>query len=164
MLEVDISRFFDTLDHRHLREILSRRVRDGVILRLIGKWLKAGVLERSELSRPEAGTPQGGVISPLLANIYLHEVVDNWFVREVQPRLQGRAVLVRYEDDLVFLFTQKEDADRVHPHGLQVRSDGGEGHLLPDEEGLRRGAGAGLRALLQARNRAQRSLTIGETR
>jgi len=113
VLEVDIRRFFDTLDHRQLREILSRRVRDGVILRLIGKWLRAGVLERSELSRPEAGTPQGGVISPLLANIYLHEVVDNWFVREAQPRLQGRAVLIRYADDLVFVFAQKEDAERV---------------------------------------------------
>lgn len=113
VLEVDIRRCFDTLNHRHLREILSRRVRDGVILRLIGKWLKAGVLERNELSRPEAGTPQGGVISPLLANIYLHEVVDSWFVREVQQRLQGRAVLIRYADDLVFLFTQKEDAERV---------------------------------------------------
>jgi len=113
VLEVDIKRFFDTLVHEHLREILERRVRDGVILRLIGKWLNAGVLEGAELSRPEAGTPQGGVISPLLANIYLHEVVDDWFVREVQPRLQGRAVLIRYADDLVFIFTRKEDAERV---------------------------------------------------
>jgi group II intron reverse transcriptase/maturase len=113
VLEVDIKRFFDTLDHGHLREILSRRVRDGVILRLIGKWLNAGVLEGAELSRPEAGSPQGGVISPLLANIYLHEVIDNWFVREVRPRLKGRAVLIRYADDLVFLFARKEDAERV---------------------------------------------------
>jgi len=113
VLEVDIKRFFDTLVHEHLREILERRVRDGVILRLIGKWLNAGVLEGAELSRPEAGTPQGAVISPLLANIYLHEVVDDWFVREVQPRLQGRAVLIRYADDLVFIFTRKEDAERV---------------------------------------------------
>jgi len=113
VLEVDIKRFFDTLDHAHLRKILERRVRDGVILRLIGKWLNAGVLEGAELSRPEAGTPQGGVISPLLANIYLHEVVDDWFVREVQPRLNGRAVLIRYADDLVFVFARKEDAERV---------------------------------------------------
>ena len=113
VLEVDISRFFDTLDHEHLRKILERRVRDGVILRLIGKWLNAGVLEGVELSRPEAGTPQGGVISPLLANIYLHEVVDDWFVREVQPRLKGRAALIRYADDLVFVFARKEDAERV---------------------------------------------------
>jgi len=113
VLEVDIKKFFDTLVHEHLREILERRVRDGVILRLIGKWLNAGVLEGAELSRPEAGTPQGGVISPLLANIYLHEVIDDWFVREVQPRLKGRAALIRYADDLVFVFARKEDAERV---------------------------------------------------
>ncbi|HYT86966.1 MAG TPA: group II intron reverse transcriptase/maturase [Burkholderiales bacterium] len=113
VLEVDIKKFFDTLDHEHLREILHRRVRDGVILRLIGKWLNAGVLEGAELSYPEAGTPQGGVISPLLANIYLHEVLDEWFVREVQPRLNGPAFLVRYADDFVFVFTQKDDAERV---------------------------------------------------
>jgi group II intron reverse transcriptase/maturase len=113
VLEVDIRRFFDTLEHEHLREILSRRIRDGVILRLIGKWLKAGVLEGAELSRPEAGTPQGGVISPLLANIYLHEVIDDWFVREVQSRLKGRAVLIRYADDLVFVFARRDDAERV---------------------------------------------------
>ena len=71
VLEVDIRKFFDTLDHRHLRDILDRRVRDGVIRRLIGKWLKAGVMESGSHIRPEAGTPQGGVISPLLANIKL---------------------------------------------------------------------------------------------
>jgi group II intron reverse transcriptase/maturase len=113
VLEVDIRRFFDTLVHARLREILSRRVRDGVILRLIGKWLNAGVLEGTELSRSEAGTPQGGVISPLLANIYLHEVIDEWFVREVQPRLKDRGALIRYADDLVFLFARKDDAERV---------------------------------------------------
>ena len=113
VLEVDIRKFFDTLDHEHLRQILNQRVRDGVILRLIGKWLNAGVLEGDVLSHPEAGTPQGGVISPLLANIYLHEVLDEWFVRDVQPRLTGRAALVRYADDFVFVFAQKEDAERV---------------------------------------------------
>jgi len=113
VLEVDIRKFFDTMDHQHLREILGQRVRDGAILRLIGKWLNAGVLEGLELSHPESGTPQGGVISPLLANIYLHVVLDEWFVHEVRPRLQGRAVLVRYADDLVFVFAQKVDAERV---------------------------------------------------
>ena len=78
-MEIDIRKFFDTLDHGHLSEILCRRVRDGVLLRLIGKWLNAGVLEDGQLSHPEAGTPQGGVISPLLANVYLHEVLDVWF-------------------------------------------------------------------------------------
>lgn len=113
VLEVDIKGFFDTLDHGHLREILGQRVRDGAVLRLIGKWLNAGVMEGLVLSHPESGTPQGGVISPLLANIYLHEVLDEWFVREVRPRLQGRAVLVRYADDFVFVFAQKVDAERV---------------------------------------------------
>lgn len=84
-----------------------------MILRLIGKWLNAGVMEGLVLSHPEAGTPQGGVVSPLLANIYLHEVLDGWFVREVLPRLSGRAGLIRYADDLVFVFAKKEDAERV---------------------------------------------------
>jgi RNA-directed DNA polymerase len=114
VLEVDIKQFFDTVDHAHLRDILGQRVRDGVILRLIGKWLNAGVMEGLVLSHPESGTPQGGVISPVLANIYLHEVVDEWFVRDVRPRLQGRAVLMRYADDMVFVFAQKADAERVH--------------------------------------------------
>lgn len=113
VLEVDIRKFFDTLNHERLREILSRRVRDGVILRLIGKWLNAGVMEGLVLSHPEAGTPQGGVISPLLANVYLHEVLDEWFVRDVRPRLSGRAVLVRYADDFVFVFARRDDAERV---------------------------------------------------
>lgn len=113
VLEVDIKKFFDTLAHEHLRSILDQRVRDGVILRLIGKWLNAGVMEGQNLSHPEAGTPQGGVISPLLANIYLHEVLDEWFVREVRPRLYGRAELVRYADDFVIVFARKVDAVRV---------------------------------------------------
>ena len=113
VLEVDIAKFFDTLDHERLRVILSRRVRDGVLLCLIGKWLNAGVMDGLVLSHPEAGTPQGGVVSPLLANIYLHEVLDEWFVRDVRPRLSGRAVLVRYADDFVFVFAHKMDAARV---------------------------------------------------
>lgn len=113
VLEVDIRKFFDTVDHEHLRTTLSRRVRDGVVLRLIGKWLNAGVLEGLELSYPGTGTPQGGVISPMLANIYLDEVVDDWFVREVRPRLSGRAQLVRYADDMVFVFEREQDARRV---------------------------------------------------
>ncbi len=80
-----------------------------MILRLIGKWLNAGVMEGLSLSYPEAGTPQGGVISPLLANLYLHVVLDEWFVHEVRPRLSGRSLLVRYADDFVFVFARKED-------------------------------------------------------
>lgn len=113
VLDVDISKFFDTIEHGRMQEILRRRIRDGVLIRLIGKWLHAGVMEAGEISFPEAGTPQGGVISPLLANIYLHEVLDTWFQRDVRPRLRKRAFMVRYADDFVMAFELKEDAQRV---------------------------------------------------
>jgi RNA-directed DNA polymerase len=113
VLEADIESFFDSVDHARLREILSQRVRDGVLLRLIGKWLNAGVMESGNVHYPDAGTPQGGVISPLLANVYLHEVVDEWFEHEVKPRMSGRTFLVRYADDFVVLFEQEDDARRV---------------------------------------------------
>ncbi len=112
-MEVDIRKFFDTLDHAHLRTLLHRRVRDGVLLRLLGKWLQAGVLEDGVLSYPESGTPQGGVLSPLLANIYWHYVLDAWFEREVRPCLHGRAFLIRSADDFVMGFACAEDARRV---------------------------------------------------
>jgi RNA-directed DNA polymerase len=113
IVEVDIRRFFDALDHTCLRGLLRQRVRDGVLLRLIGKWLNAGVLEDGVVTTPETGSPQGGVISPLLANVYLHYVLDVWFEREVKPRLRGSAFLVRYADDFVMGFACAEDARRV---------------------------------------------------
>lgn len=113
VLEADIEGFFDAVDHAKLREMLRRRVRDGVLLRLIGKWLKAGVMDEGCVYHPETGTPQGGVISPLLANIYLHEVLDEWFERDVRPRLRGRAALVRYADDFVIVFETEGDARKV---------------------------------------------------
>ena len=113
VVEVDIRKFFDTLDHAHLRILLRQRIRDGVLLRLIDKWLNAGVLDAGNLTFPDQGTPQGGVISPLLANVYLHYVLDVWFEREVQPRLRGRAFLIRYADDFVMGFACEEDARRV---------------------------------------------------
>ena len=91
ILEVDIRKFFDTLGHGHLRALLQQRVRDGVVLRLIGKWLNAGVMEDGAISYPEAGSPQGGVISPMLANVYLHYVLDEWIARDVLS-LASRAV------------------------------------------------------------------------
>lgn len=112
IVEVDIRKFFDTVDHAHLRGILGRRIGDRVLLRLIGKWLNAGVLEGNILSHPDEGTPQGGVISPLLANIYLHEVLDEWFVHDVKPTLEGMAKLVRFADDFVVVFTRKDEAER----------------------------------------------------
>lgn len=113
VLDADIRGFFDNLDHAHLRGFLDKRVRDGVIRRVIGKWLKAGVLEDGSVRRSTTGTPQGGVISPLLANIYLHEVLDTWFEGEVQPRMRGRCFLVRYADDFVMVFEREDDARRV---------------------------------------------------
>jgi group II intron reverse transcriptase/maturase len=90
ILDVDVRKYFDTLKHATLGALLDLRVRDGVIRRRIGKWLHAGVLERGQLSYPEAGTPQGGVISPLLANLYLHYVLDCWYLQSVKPRMKGR--------------------------------------------------------------------------
>jgi RNA-directed DNA polymerase len=113
VLEIDIRKFFDALDHRHLQAILRQRVRDGVLLRLIGKWLNAGVLEDGCVTHPESGSPQGGVVSPVLANAYLHEVLDTWFEQTVKPRLKGRASLIRYADDAVLVFETEGDARRV---------------------------------------------------
>jgi group II intron reverse transcriptase/maturase len=113
VLELDIKSYFDTVDHGKLQELLRKRVNDGVVRRLIGKWLNAGVLEEGRVYRPGTGTPQGGVISPLLANVYLHEVLDVWFEDVAMPRLHGRAFMVRYADDAVLVFEREDDARRV---------------------------------------------------
>jgi len=113
ILEVDIKSYFDTVNREHLRQFLRKRVRDGVLLRIIGKWLKAGVFEDGAIHYPKEGTPQGGVVSPLFSNIYLHEVLDVWFEEEVKSRLNGHAELIRFADDYVILFTDRRDALRV---------------------------------------------------
>jgi len=114
VVEIDIRKFFDRVDRKRLGAILRQRVGDGVLLRLIGKWLHAGVQhDGGSISYPEAGTPQGGVISPILANIFLHEVLDTWFEEVVKPRLRGRAAYVRYADDCVMAFSEEKDARRV---------------------------------------------------
>ena len=104
VVDVDISKYFDTIDHGHLRGFLDQRVTDGVVRRMIDKWLKAGVLDKGVLRRTTGGTPQGGVISPLLSNIYLHHVLDRWFETVARPHLRGRCLLVRYADDAVMAF------------------------------------------------------------
>jgi RNA-directed DNA polymerase len=111
--EVDIKAFFDTLDHKHLRGFLDQRVKDGPIRWTIDKWLAAGVMEQGAIRHSDEGTPQGGVISPLLANLYLHEVLDQWFETAVRPRMKGRVFLVRYADDFVIGFEQERDARKV---------------------------------------------------
>jgi group II intron reverse transcriptase/maturase len=113
VLEVDIRSYFDSLLHPQLRKILDQRVRDGVLRRQIDKWLAAGVMEGTELSHPDAGTPQGGVVSPLVSNVYLHDALDKWFERDVKPRMRGRARMVRFADDLVMVFSNETDARRV---------------------------------------------------
>jgi len=113
ILDVDIQRYFDTIDHNQLRLFLSRRVVDGVVRKLIDKWLKAEILESGMSHYPRQGTPQGGVISPLLANIYLHYVLDQWFDEMVKPRLKKRASLTRFCDDFVMVFEDYKDGYRV---------------------------------------------------
>jgi len=113
VLDVDVRKFFDSISHAKLRELLARRVTDGIVRKLIDKWLKAGVMEDGQLSFSETGAPQGGVASPLLSNIFLHYVLDEWFSDEVQPRLRGPSTLVRFADDFVMLFAYKDDAERV---------------------------------------------------
>jgi RNA-directed DNA polymerase len=114
ILDVDVRKCFDTIRHQTLGALLDLRVRDGVIRRLIGKWLKAGVLDRGQITYPEQGTPQGGVISPLLANIYLHYVLDCWYLESVKPRMRGTTLLVRFADDFILGFECKEDAQKVY--------------------------------------------------
>ncbi|TXL73964.1 group II intron reverse transcriptase/maturase [Vineibacter terrae] len=113
VLDVDIRKYFDTISHPHLRAFLDQRVTDGVIRRMIDKWLKAGVLEDGLLQHPTQGSPQGGVVSPLLANIFLHHVLDEWYVKAVRPRMRGPSTLVRYADDFVMAFAAVRDAERV---------------------------------------------------
>ncbi len=113
ILDADVSGFFDSIDHVLLQETIRKRVKDKNMIRLIGKWLNAGVLEEGNLHYPESGTPQGGVISPMLANIFLHYVLDDWFVKDVQPRMKGRCFLIRYADDFVIGFEKEEDARKV---------------------------------------------------
>lgn len=113
VLDVDIRKYFDTISHEHLRGFLDQRVTDGVIRRMIDKWLKAGVMEDGLLHHTTRGSPQGGVVSPLLANIFLHHVLDEWYADEVRPRLAGKSTLVRFADDFVMAFAEVRDAERV---------------------------------------------------
>src|SRR4249920_1403010 len=113
VLELDISSYFDSIVRKRLMEMVERRVSDASILRLIGKWINIGVVDDGRLLTSETGTGQGQIISPLLANIYLHHVLDVWFEAEVKPRLRGQAFEIRYADDGLLCFQYKEDAERV---------------------------------------------------
>jgi RNA-directed DNA polymerase len=130
VLDADIRGFFDAIDHDRLMKLIERRVADQRVLRLIWKWLNAGVLEDGERTRSEKGTPQGGVISPLLANIYLHYVFDLW-VRDWRRQATGDVIVVRYADDFIVGFQHESEArrfltelrDRLAAHGLELHPD-----------------------------------------
>ena len=113
VVDIDIVKYFDSISHSHLRNFLDQRVTDGVIRWMIDKWLKAGVLEDGLLRHATEGSPQGGVISPCLSNIFLHHVLDEWFETEARPRLKGGCTLVRFADDAVMAFENFLDAKRV---------------------------------------------------
>ena len=110
--EADIRSFFDVLDHDWLTRMLALRIGDPWILRLTRKWLSAGIFDHGQVTTPEHGTPQGGPISPVLANVYLHYALDLWFEKVVRPRCLGKATLIRFADDFVVLFQSEMDAKR----------------------------------------------------
>ncbi|NET40136.1 MAG: group II intron reverse transcriptase/maturase, partial [Cyanothece sp. SIO1E1] len=122
VIDADIKAFFDQIDHAELRNTIDLRVGDGVIRRTLHKWLKAGIMEDEELRRPTEGTPQGGVISPLLANVFLHEVVDKWFENDVKPVMRGRAFMIRFADDFLMVIARAIDKPKPDPPVLRARS------------------------------------------
>jgi group II intron reverse transcriptase/maturase len=131
IIDADIRKFFDTISWEQLRKVLQKRVNDGAILRLLGMWLHVGVLEQGQVRNQELGTPQGAPISPVLANIFLHEVLDEWFQNVVRPRMKGNCFLVRYADDFVMGFSVKGEAEKVFKvlprrferYGLSIHPD-----------------------------------------
>jgi group II intron reverse transcriptase/maturase len=120
VFDVDISAFFEEMDKGVLRRFLEHRMKDRSMLRLIAKWLHAGVLEDGVVSHPETGTPQGGVISPILSNVYLHYALDLWAEKVMRRQLRGEFYMVRYADDVVFAFQYQDDAARF-ADGLRER-------------------------------------------
>ncbi len=129
--DADITGFFDNIERSWLRTFIQQRINDGGLLRLIGKWLNAGVMEGEQITYSDRGTPQGGTISPCLANVFLHHVLDEWFVREVKPRMRGHCFIVRFADDFVIGFQREDDARRVMDvlpkrfakYGLQIHPE-----------------------------------------
>jgi RNA-directed DNA polymerase len=131
VLEADVCSYFDNIVGSQLIEMIEKRVSDGSILRLIRKWINIGVIDEGRLMVTETGTGQGQVISPLLANVYLHDVLDEWFEAVVKPRLKGEAYEIRFADDFILCFQFREDAEKVlevlhqrfAKYGLQLHPD-----------------------------------------
>lgn len=113
IIDLDIRKYFDSIKWKCLCDIVKQRMRDGVLIRVIGKWMNAGIMEDGEIEFHDKGVPQGAVISPILSNIFLHEVMDKWFHEDVLPRLHGKAFEVRFADDVMLCFENKADALRV---------------------------------------------------
>jgi RNA-directed DNA polymerase len=115
VVEVDIKGFFDSINHEWMKRMLEERIKDKSFIGLMTKWLKAGIMETNKMIiHPATGTPQGGVVSPILANIYLHYVLDLWFEKKIKPKSEGRVYLCRYADDFVCLFQFQRDAERFY--------------------------------------------------
>ena len=137
VLDCDIKGFFDNVDHRWLMEFLRHDIADENFLRYIVRFLKSGIMEDGQLKESTKGTPQGGLISPILANVYLHYVLDSWFEKHVRPKLKGNAYLVRFADDFILLFQYEEEAKEVYErlvkrlekYGLEVEQS--KTHILP---------------------------------
>ncbi|MVT10055.1 group II intron reverse transcriptase/maturase [Chitinophaga tropicalis] len=113
IIDADMQNYFGSINHQCLREFLDLKIKDGVIRKMIDKWLKAGIFENGQVTYPTEGTPQGGTVSPLLSNVYLHYVLDTWFKEQIQPLLRGGSFIIRFADDFLLGFTNREDALRV---------------------------------------------------
>ena len=113
IIDADMQNYFGSINHQYLREFLDLKIKDGVIRKMIDKWLKAGILENGQVIYPTEGTPQGGSISPLISNVFLHYVLDAWFKEQIQPLLKGSSFIIRFADDFLLGFTNREDALRV---------------------------------------------------
>jgi RNA-directed DNA polymerase len=156
IIDADIQKFFDNIQWAHLRAVLQKRVNDGTILRLIGMWMHVGVMEEGQIVRSEDGTPQGAPISPILANIFLHTVLDGWFQNEVRPRMKGNCFLVRFADDFVAGFSLKGDAERVfrvlpkrfERYGLRIHPEKSRMVQFSRPDDWQQGKGAGSFAFL----------------
>lgn len=129
IVEADIKGFFDNINHEWLIKMLKQRIDDKELIRLIRKWLKAGILEEdNEIVYPKSGTPQGGIISPVLANIYLHFVLDNWCQKVIEKTTEGNTYFLRYADDYITAFRYRKDAEyfyrqmqkRLNKFGLKL--------------------------------------------
>ena len=120
VVDVDIKGFFDNVDHTWMMEFLKLRIADPNLLRIIGRFLKGGYMEEGKKYKTDKGTPQGGVISPILANVYLHYVLDLWFEKMVRKQCKGQAYIVRYADDFVCCFQYKSEAQQFF-HSLKLR-------------------------------------------